>query len=382
MKAGHSSRGLGDTVAQITSWFGIQPCGGCNRRKDWLNRWVPYGSTPDPELPAIQVPSRELHLSESLARSAERGDGPSIEIAYDLPFTLPEERSRDWRELDRIRGPFDREGDGRLQSLAGLSFASHPNPGSHPNLGTHPNLGANIGTSLGTHPSTGAHPSHGAKPTRFVCGVDVTAGMRNAIQTTRTEFGKLDDDKKHDACGALCSLRTGSYAWDIIDLHRQVKADVLNKPWRSICATSGATPACGSSVTVDGSCHFAGSANYVVFGVMCKLCSDHYVGMLAKSSWYELIDKDTYQTMIKQFSKPGMQGLINLYKKFIPALTLDSPAPNIEAAKRWAIAGYDGWPGSAKTPVADRANCLLECAISAPPDFRVSWYPFLNAYSR
>lgn len=367
MNAGRSSRGLGDTVAQITSWFGIQPCGGCKRRQDWLNRWVPYGSksaieTPANETPTIQVPTSELPMDDSLA--------------------WPAERIRSRRGLARSRRRFDIEGDGHLQSFSGLNFAAHPTAGGHPNLGHHPSVGANIGTSLGGHPSTGAHHGHIVKPTRFICGVDVTAGMKNAIQTTRTEFGRLDDDKKHDACSALCSLRTGSYAWDIIDLHQQVKHDVLNKQWRPPCATSGATPACGSSVTVDGSCHFAGSANYVVFGVMCKLCSDHYVGVLGKSSWYEVIDKDTYQTMIKQFSKPGMQGLINLYKKYIPALTLDSPAGNIEAAKRWAIAGYDGWPNSAKTPEADRGNCLVECTFSAPPAFKVSWYPFLNAYSR
>lgn len=38
------SRGLGDTVAKITSAVGIKPCGGCKKRQAALNRLVPYRS--------------------------------------------------------------------------------------------------------------------------------------------------------------------------------------------------------------------------------------------------------------------------------------------------------------------------------------------------
>lgn len=36
------SRGLGDTVAKITSALGIPPCGGCGRRRQLLNKLIPY----------------------------------------------------------------------------------------------------------------------------------------------------------------------------------------------------------------------------------------------------------------------------------------------------------------------------------------------------
>lgn len=32
--------GLGDAVKQATSYFGIKPCGGCERRAATLNRWM------------------------------------------------------------------------------------------------------------------------------------------------------------------------------------------------------------------------------------------------------------------------------------------------------------------------------------------------------
>lgn len=36
------SRGLGDTIAKVTSAIGIKPCGGCKERQEWLNRAFPY----------------------------------------------------------------------------------------------------------------------------------------------------------------------------------------------------------------------------------------------------------------------------------------------------------------------------------------------------
>ena len=34
--------GLGDVIKKATSYFGIQPCGGCGRRADTLNRWMVF----------------------------------------------------------------------------------------------------------------------------------------------------------------------------------------------------------------------------------------------------------------------------------------------------------------------------------------------------
>ena len=36
------SRGLGDTIAKLTSAIGIKPCDGCKERQALLNRMVPY----------------------------------------------------------------------------------------------------------------------------------------------------------------------------------------------------------------------------------------------------------------------------------------------------------------------------------------------------
>jgi len=36
------SRGLGDTIAKLTSAVGIKPCGGCSKRQKKLNEMFPY----------------------------------------------------------------------------------------------------------------------------------------------------------------------------------------------------------------------------------------------------------------------------------------------------------------------------------------------------
>ena len=38
-----TSMGLGDTVAKITSFMGIKPCGGCKKRQEGLNKMIRYG---------------------------------------------------------------------------------------------------------------------------------------------------------------------------------------------------------------------------------------------------------------------------------------------------------------------------------------------------
>lgn len=46
------SRGVGDTVAKVLGAVGIQPCGGCDERKDLLNKYFPYkqGSENPPDV--------------------------------------------------------------------------------------------------------------------------------------------------------------------------------------------------------------------------------------------------------------------------------------------------------------------------------------------
>jgi hypothetical protein len=37
------ARGLGDTIAKVTHWFGIEQCPACELRQAWINKAIPYG---------------------------------------------------------------------------------------------------------------------------------------------------------------------------------------------------------------------------------------------------------------------------------------------------------------------------------------------------
>jgi hypothetical protein len=220
----------------------------------------------------------------------------------------------------------------------------------------------------------------------FLCGVDVTDALKKTVNQLPATFSGWSEDEKEDACNALTALTTGGMAWDIIEMHGQVTSDVINRhsgggratSFCAPCATPGAVPACGSSVTIDGTCHFAGSANYVIFGKMCQLCRDFADAEYDSHSW---LTDTPYRMMQISFSKAGMISLIDFYKKWVPLLMNDFPASNIEAAKRWATAGYDGWP-SVGTPTPDRANCGDCSKPSGYKWFNVSWYPKLNPGDR
>jgi hypothetical protein len=181
--------------------------------------------------------------------------------------------------------------------------------------------------------------------------------VEDAVSKTRTTFAGWSASDKSDACDALTSLRTGAYAWDIVDLHNN--AWILG--YRPACATEKATPKCGSSVQVGSDCYYAGSVNYVIFGVMCDLCDKHYTA--------------TDPSKASDFKLGGMLKLINNYKG-TGFSGLSTPAPNFVPSKEWATAGFMGWPTTSSSPAGDRSGCLPKCPTAfSGPAFSVHWVP-------
>lgn len=195
---------------------------------------------------------------------------------------------------------------------------------------------------------------------KFLCGPDVTAQIAAAVAKTNTTFAGWSSDEKDDSCDALDSLLGGGAAWDIVDLHRNAW---IYTTYRPLCATAGASPPCGSSVQVDNDCHYAGSANYVIFGTMCRLCAAYYLSI-------PLIN-----TGFARFTKTEMLHLIDLYKG--SGFTgLATPSANFAESVKWAVAGYDGWPSGASSPAGDRSNCAPKCPTPyAGGPFTVYWDP-------
>ena len=129
-------------------------------------------------------------------------------------------------------------------------------------------------------------------PDSGTCGPDVTKQITAAIKMTKHTFWDIwTPNDREEACdgivGSISNRKTAAIAWDIPELHHQEWiAD-----YRPECATWTSYPRCGwfatdpdfnsdrqiaGTITVDNSCLLAGSANYVIYGVMCKLCYEEW----------------------------------------------------------------------------------------------------------
>ena len=113
-----------------------------------------------------------------------------------------------------------------------------------------------------------------------------------------------------------------------------------NDPTRHLCETSGT---CGNSVVVDGKCLLAGTANYALFGKMCRLCHD-YVG---RSSRFEMQDLTSMNNLL-------------------------DPTPPLQVAS----AAYDGTFPTLPSAAENRETCTGRCGISHSGVFRFIWEPY------
>jgi hypothetical protein len=183
------------------------------------------------------------------------------------------------------------------------------------------------------------------------CGADISNPLGEAVARTRNQFGGWNNATRDDVCGNLVSVLYGSAAWDITQLSPSGRKK-LTDSFGPECSS------CGNSVQVGAGCHYDGSANYVIFGAMMRLCHDYYdsAGRGWKAGWH---DKD------------AVIDLVAIHKTITGI-----PAANLRASADWAAAGYDGWPGDALTPDGDRPNCETGCPNKySGPGLTVQWYP-------
>lgn len=220
-------------------------------------------------------------------------------------------------------------------------------------------------------PTPESSPQHAAPA--WVCGPDATSKINESLSNLISVFGEWDSDRKKHACTDLITPPAALVAWDIIDLHN---SDWIHELFRPECATKGAKQPCGHSIQVGKECYYAGSANYVVFGVMCKLCHDY---LLLPPKFYPE-NPDPYEKYTakasppaENFTKEAMLSLIALYKK---------TAHNFTESQQWAGAGYDGWPSGGTPPAGDRSNCSPTCPKPLDIDLKIRWCPHLNCSLR
>ena len=114
---------------------------------------------------------------------------------------------------------------------------------------------------------------------------------------------------RNHACTSLVTLPMAAISWDINQLGPYGR-ERLAERFQPECSTCQKF-----TVQVGGDCHYSGSVNYALFGVMMRLCHDHYVSEQSVfADWY---------------SAQSMLNLIYLYK-------FDSA--NYQPSRDWARA--------------------------------------------
>jgi len=198
-------------------------------------------------------------------------------------------------------------------------------------------------------PRISAQPVQLAREERNVCGPDVTKQTKDACALTRTTFALWNNDEKKERCETLFSSWTGPTAWDVDELHNHEWI----KRYNPECAVGGQSKSCVASVEVNEKCFYAGSVNYVIFGVMCRLCFDHFVSIGQTDSDYTENSMLSSITMYKGGGTPWGW----------------STAGNFHTSQKWSKTGYRGWPNGG-TPDADRGNCT-KCSLK----YEEGWEP-------
>ena len=182
-----------------------------------------------------------------------------------------------------------------------------------------------------------------------ICGPDITNALEDALGRVKSEFAGWSSTKRNLACANLVTLPGAAISWDVKELgpggREQFAAQ--NRP---ACST------CGLTVQVGNDCHYAGSVNYVVYGVMMRLCRDY----LSKES----------SSFSDWFSQEEMLELIYIHKN-----QTGTQAANFQASNEWALTGYS--TGSVRpTPPGDRKGCERCPQSYTGRGLTVRWFPY------
>lgn len=198
-----------------------------------------------------------------------------------------------------------------------------------------------------------------------ICGPDITTSLTTMLGTVEPWFRGLTGFQQSRSCtalgpgGFLVGVNPGM-AWDTRELFlpntgwldayfrrgscgspRDPGCDT--DPQRHLCEKDGT---CGNSVVVDSKCMLAGTANYALFGKMCRVCHDY----------------------TQQWNRWDMRATIGAWK----TIDWDDSTPPKEVAS----AAYDGTFPTVPTAAANRGTCTGRCGLTSGGTFDFIWEPY------
>lgn len=198
-----------------------------------------------------------------------------------------------------------------------------------------------------------------------ICGPDITSSLTTMLGTVEPWFRGLSGFQQSRSCAALGPagfvwLVNPIMAWDTRELFlpntgwldayfmsrscgSPRDSGCVTDPTRHLCETAGT---CGNSVVVGGKCMLAGTANYALFGKMCRLCHD-YTG---------------------RWNRWDMRAVIGAWK----VIDWDDSTPPKEVAS----AAYDGTFPTLPAAAENRGTCTDRCGLTHGGAFNFIWEPY------
>jgi hypothetical protein len=195
-----------------------------------------------------------------------------------------------------------------------------------------------------------------------ICGPDITTSLTTMLGKVEPWFKGLTGFQQSRSCAALgpggflVGVNPGM-AWDTRELFlpntgwldayfrrkscgspRDPGCDT--DPHRLLCETPAT---CGNSVVVDGKCMLAGTANYALFGKLCRICHDY------NGSW----------------NRWDMRAIIGVWK----TVDWDDSTPPKEVAS----AAYDGTFPTVPAAAENRGTCTGRCGLTHGGVFDFIW---------
>jgi outer membrane protein OmpA-like peptidoglycan-associated protein len=175
-----------------------------------------------------------------------------------------------------------------------------------------------------------------------ICGPKIDNALKRVLGEVAKAFLSWDVIDQVHNCDSLTSIVMVTNEWDIEQLH--FEAIKPNFKGCGIPEKGEDEKACSQTVEVDGKCFLAGTVNYVLWGLICRLCNMRF-GYPSHST---------------------MENLVWLYNR----VGADDPGPPGE----WAEIGWKIFSGTAP-PVGNRSSCQPKCPHEHTTPFSWQWLP-------
>jgi hypothetical protein len=201
-------------------------------------------------------------------------------------------------------------------------------------------------------------------PTR-ACGPAIDSQLTDVLTRIQRDFRdpSVSGWAKELACDNLVVPTPAAImSWDITDLFLPntswLRAGRCGVPRNQDDVEDPAT--CGNTVEVDGKCWLAGTVNYAMYGIACKLCSERH-----RAAIPSIIGAAT-----DQWSRTDMRNWVRFYNM------LDRKGGGIDPPLAWATATYDGGPTGRPSRAGNRDTCPTGCSGGVTPaPFDYAWPP-------